>query len=174
MVRTANAKSEHVKVVQLLLEHGARPDARDLCGKTIIHYCTGPLCMPGTSTLLEIADLCIARAVELNLPKLVDVRDRFGGIPLLQAIMCNRADLVAFLCKKNGADVTIKDFDGADPQEMVQLMPSLRSIVDEARNLSSYKVFKGKCNNCQATNVETHKCGKCRIATYCSRDCQVR
>ena len=70
--------------------------------------------------------------------------------------------------------MTIKDFDGADPQEMVQLMPSLRSIVDEARNLSSYKVFKGKCNNCQATNVETHKCGKCRIATYCSRDCQVR
>ena len=50
--------------VKLLLEHGARCDARDLCGKTIVHYAAGPLCTPSDNTVLELADMCIQKAKE--------------------------------------------------------------------------------------------------------------
>jgi hypothetical protein len=34
--------SSQLKAVQLLLEYGARPDAKDVCGKTVCHYGMGP------------------------------------------------------------------------------------------------------------------------------------
>jgi hypothetical protein len=62
----SNDGSANVEVVRLLLKHGARPDARDVCGKTIVHYCCGPLCKPGSKVLLDMADFCITRAAELS------------------------------------------------------------------------------------------------------------
>jgi hypothetical protein len=172
MMGGANDGASSVEVVRILLAHGARPDARDVCGKTIVHYCCGALCRPGTTTLLDIADLCINRAKELNLPKLVDTRDRFGEIPMMQAIMMTRVDLMEFLCTKHGADAHIKDYDGADPQKMAQFSPSIRAVMNSARNVASYEDFKARCLNCQGTSAATFRCSKCNVATYCSQDCQ--
>jgi hypothetical protein len=173
MMGGSNDGASSVEVVRILLANGARPDARDVNGKTIVHYCCGALCQPGAPTLLQIADLCIDRTKELSLPKLVDSRDRFGEIPLMQAIMMTRPDLAEFLCTKHGADASIKDYDDADPEKMAQFSPSLRAIVNKSRNTASYQEFKANCVHCQATGVVTFKCGKCRVATYCSKDCQV-
>eukprot|EP01032_Pedospumella_encystans_P013920 gene13920-16007_t len=170
----ATGKKQNLEVAQLLLEHGARPDARDLCGKTIIHYCAGPLCAPGSTTLLDIADLCIARAAELNQPPLVDARDRFGGVALQQPVMLNRVDLVAFLCTKHSADATIRDNDNMCAEKMADFSIDIRAIINKSRNKSSYKAFKSQCLNCLATDIPTSKCKRCLVATYCSRECQVQ
>ena len=47
----------HMIVATILLRFGARPDAKDLTGKTIIHYAAGPMATPAT---LCIASYCIA------------------------------------------------------------------------------------------------------------------
>ncbi|CAB9510601.1 expressed unknown protein [Seminavis robusta] len=47
---------KQMSVVKLLLEYGARPDARDVCGKTVCHYGAGAMATPMT---LEAVRLCI-------------------------------------------------------------------------------------------------------------------
>jgi hypothetical protein len=45
--QTEQRSQDYVKLFNLLLSHGARVDARDLCGKTVLHYAIGPLCREG-------------------------------------------------------------------------------------------------------------------------------
>jgi hypothetical protein len=45
-----------VAVAKLLLEYGARPNAKDVCGKTVCHYGMGWM---ATNMTLEVCDLCI-------------------------------------------------------------------------------------------------------------------
>jgi hypothetical protein len=45
-----------LKVVQILLEYGARPDARDIIGRTVVHYGAG---IYATDVTLEIVTMCI-------------------------------------------------------------------------------------------------------------------
>jgi hypothetical protein len=169
----SNDGSGNVEVVRLLLKHGARPDARDVCGKTIIHYCCGPLCKPGSKVLLDIADLCITRAAEMSLPKLVDARDRFGGVALQQAVMTMRTDFAHFLCTKYRADANIEDYDGCSPFTMADSVPAVRSIMVTAQSQSNYEQFKAVCLQCRARGMKTFRCSRCNIATYCSKECQV-
>ena len=48
---------DYVGTLRLLLEHGARPDARDICGKTFVHYASGPLCID--AMVFEMMDTVI-------------------------------------------------------------------------------------------------------------------
>ena len=48
---------DYIGTLKLLLEHGARPDARDICGKTFIHYASGPLCID--AMVFEMMDAVI-------------------------------------------------------------------------------------------------------------------
>ncbi|KAL3935039.1 MAG: hypothetical protein SGBAC_009364 [Bacillariaceae sp.] len=50
---------EHAKVAKLLLRHGASPDAKDVLGKTVVHYGAGAMATPMT---MEIAGMCIKAA----------------------------------------------------------------------------------------------------------------
>lgn len=36
---------DNLGTLRVLLHHGARPDSRDICGKTFVHYASGPLCI---------------------------------------------------------------------------------------------------------------------------------
>jgi ankyrin repeat protein len=105
-----NRRADHVAVVKLLLSHGARTDARDLCGKTAIHYCTSRLCLPNDPRLLEMGDLIFEASKTQNVnPPLVDFPDRFGNVALHDTVMAARLDLVRYLVVKHGADPTIAD-----------------------------------------------------------------
>jgi len=48
-----------IEVAKLLLQYGARPDAKDVCGKTVCHYGAG--CM-ATKMTLKVAEMCISAA----------------------------------------------------------------------------------------------------------------
>lgn len=48
---------DQIEVAKLLLQYGARPDAKDVCGKTVCHYGAG--CM-ATKMTLKVAEMCIA------------------------------------------------------------------------------------------------------------------
>ncbi len=47
---------DHFQVFKILLKYGAKPDSKELTGKTVIHYAAGMMAQPIT---LEMADLCI-------------------------------------------------------------------------------------------------------------------
>lgn len=48
--------SRHEEVAELLLQYGARPDARDVCGKTVCHYGMGAM---ATKMTLKVVTMCI-------------------------------------------------------------------------------------------------------------------
>lgn len=57
MVATVNKQQEAiVKVAELLLSYGARPDARDVCGKTVCHYGMGAM---ATDFSIKVCEICI-------------------------------------------------------------------------------------------------------------------
>ena len=53
-------KENHVTTAKILLKHGARPNAKDVLGKTVCHYGAGAV---SKSMTLEVVDMCI-RATE--------------------------------------------------------------------------------------------------------------
>jgi hypothetical protein len=144
-------------VMKLLIDNGARVDAKDLCGKTILHYVIGPLCVEGNIVPLNMADLCINKTKEKNLsPPLVDVRDRFGAVPLFQAIYINRADLVLFLSKRHHANPRLADNDGMIPIKLMEKLPGKVGIImRDALNKESYHKYIALCVSCgQSPNQE--------------------
>lgn len=175
-----SAKPSYREVMKLLLEHGARYQARELTGKTLLHYIMGPLCFEGNSEMLEMADMCIQKAKADGMsPALVNVQDRFGGVCLLQVIMMIRVDLVTFLCTKHKADPRIADNDGAVPTRMVELIPGLRNIILPSANKLAANEFRRthkselECHCCGKSDVEKLlNCSRCRIAKYCNPACQ--
>jgi len=52
-------QGQYICIAKELLARGARPDARDVCGKTVAHYGAGAAATPLT---LSIVDLCIEKA----------------------------------------------------------------------------------------------------------------
>lgn len=48
-----------LKNVELLLRYGARPDAKNVTGKTVCHYGSG---LKATETSLAMVDMCIPAA----------------------------------------------------------------------------------------------------------------
>jgi hypothetical protein len=148
---------DYYGVMKLLIDNGARVDAKDLCGKTILHYVIGPLCVEGNIVPLNMADLCINKTKEKNLsPPLVDVRDRFGAVPLFQAIYINRADLVLFLSKRHHANPRLADNDGMIPIKLVEKLPGRVGIImRDALNKESYHKYIALCVSCgQSPNQE--------------------
>jgi hypothetical protein len=53
-----------IKAAKLLLFHGARPDAKDVCGKTVFHYGAG---VYATMTTMKIAKMCMEAAESCHL-----------------------------------------------------------------------------------------------------------
>jgi hypothetical protein len=57
--RDSTTRPGQLEVVRLLLEYGARPDAKDVCGKTVCHYGAGAM---ATIVTLEAVDMCMEAA----------------------------------------------------------------------------------------------------------------
>jgi ankyrin repeat protein len=156
-----------VGVVISLLENGARCDARDLLGKTIIDYAVGALSDHESPVLLNIADLCIARSKEIGLTgSLVDYQDRFGDTPLMMAVIMNREDLVTHLLKKH-ADSSITNLDNISSLDIAPEASAIKQLLING----SHKLKKIKCNVCKKFG-KTFLCARCNHASYCSKDCQ--
>jgi hypothetical protein len=101
----SSVRFDFLETMQLLLDAGARVDARDLCGKTVLHYLVGPLFKEPVGWSMLRA--CIERSRQLQLqPPLVDVQDRFGATIVLYAVIMNLTKLVKVLCEDYRADTT--------------------------------------------------------------------
>jgi hypothetical protein len=61
---SAQLYENQMEVVKVLLQYGARPDAKDVVGKTIFHYGSGIMATP---TTMKIASMCMLAAESSHL-----------------------------------------------------------------------------------------------------------
>lgn len=102
----------------------------------------------------------------------MDFPDRFGNVALHDTVIARRLDLVRYLVVKHGANPTIADNYNVTPIS-VALPGPVCDLLIECKNKEEYKEHKSRCAKCHKVGVDTLRCGKCRVANYCSRDCQV-
>ena len=141
------------ETMQLLLAAGARVDARDLCGKTVLHYLVGPMFKePAGWNMLQA---CIESSSQLQLQApLVDLQDRFGVTAVLYAVMMNLTKLVKSLCENYGADTAIADWSGISSHTFLTLNGDIKRIITES---SGRTIAAATCCFCKA-QAATKKC----------------
>ena len=124
---------DHKEIVRLLLASGARVDALNFVGKTVVHIGAG---QQATARTLEMVEMCVRKHEETRAEgetRLVDVQDRMGSVAMHEVVMSNRADAARVLLRLR-ADPTLKDADGCAPNKA--LSPFLNGNV--AHVISTY------------------------------------
>lgn len=96
------ARTDHVKVLERLLEAGAGVNVKDAVGNSPLHYCFYPVWTVGNPTPLTMAGMLLQRGADIN------AVNRFGVTPLIQCLYDTdiHPDMIEFLLE-NGADTTI-------------------------------------------------------------------
>ena len=163
-----STRFDFLETMRLLLEAGARVDARDLCGKTVLHYLVGPLFKEPAGWGMMQA--CHEASLLLQLqPPLVDMQDRFGATVVLYAVMMNLTSVVKALCENYRADPTIADWSGISAHTFFTLNGDIKRII--TRTSGRTIAAADTCSFCKA-QTETKKCSGCSVARYCSQKCQ--
>jgi hypothetical protein len=178
------AVSQHVALARMLLENGALPNARDIAGFTAFHLATNATA--ANETVLAIAAMLPQYGGDPN------VRNRFGQVPLIEAVMSTRLDCIRVLVEA-GADPSIEDLsmrtlhDNAKKNKkrspaQVQVVPTPRSLaIAQPAVLRLFSVASlsrtepDASYGCSAPGCDLpglKVCLQCRRASYCGAACQ--
>lgn len=107
----------------------------------------------------------------------VNQRDRYGQVPILNAIMTGNIPSIDLLMEF-GADLDIGDADNVIPREFfVQGGPEVAATVTkwlQKRSGEATLLAEKECGNCKSSGsgVSLKLCSKCRSIKYCSTSCQ--
>lgn len=156
-----HSRAKFVSIVAALCDAGARVDARDIGGCTPLGVAAA---QDSTDASLRIVQLLAGHGVNPS------IRTRFGESLLVPTIMGRNEQAFRALLRV-GADLTIADFNGTSPADQIVNIPSfLRTAADEN------KAAPPLLSTCEACGKEksSKRCGRCRVATYCTRGCQVQ
>ena len=168
-----SAETNHISCMKLLLEKGARVEAKDVAGHTPLHHCVTSM---ANSLTLELAEILI-EVGKAN----VDSRNRFGATPLFEPVLVGRKDCVNLLAK-HGANLDVTDNDGINLMQIGARIPFLSGraeMMSEAMMLHAEhkkKVAQDQgqyraCAACKSTQ-NTKRCSNCYVNWYCSVSCQ--
>ena len=163
--------SDHMKVLEKLIELGADLSVKDVAGKTFLHHCFAGISNPTTRAM---AELVLKAGLDPN------IQDRFGGTPLFAAVcQHNLSDIELLL--KYGANPCIKEYENGDScLDMAQMHPAMNKLIrkymcrDALKERNRLKEEHGgslsKCLECGKDKAE--RCKGCFVARYCSKACQ--
>lgn len=153
---------EHAKVIIFLIMKGAPVDLPDIVGNTALHHLATYNRVPKVLKVL------------FNGKPNPNARDRYGSTPVHNAIMQGQAEILE-MCLANGGDLDVKDGDGVAPTTMVvDVSPEIAAIIgkytSKKASVAEKVEDKSKCMVCGKSGVL--QCTKCRVARYCSPECQ--
>jgi len=164
----------HIKILEKILEYGARMDVHDVKGMTPLYY---SVCQDSRDkdnlnrTIMTMARMLLEKGANPNL------RNRFGGVPLIQC-MKETGEEAAQLLIDFGADPTIETYDSISPMEISMQYPaieaifttSFKEVVKKERKAAKENADFKKCEACKS--LAGKRCSGCYMAWYCCGECQ--
>ena len=171
-------RAQHVALARSLLEAGAKPNAKDVGGFTAFHLATNG--NVANTASLQIAAMLPQYGGDPN------VRNRFGQVPLIEAVMTTRMDVIECLVRA-GADPSKEDLSTAalpakqlkraggsiTPISLAKSQPAVVTLFSQAelaRAKMDPVVFTCSNPGCDKVGVKT--CSRCLRSWYCSGECQ--
>ncbi|KIM24498.1 hypothetical protein M408DRAFT_26968 [Serendipita vermifera MAFF 305830] len=155
--------SQHAKVIVFLILKGAPIDLPDIIGSTALHHAAFHNKVPKVLQVL------------FNGKPDPNARDRCGATPVHTAMMRAQAEALE-RCLVNGGDPDLRDGGGISPAALLSCVPPAISAIltrymNKKSGITEILADKGKCVVCGKSGT-VMKCEKCRVARYCSVECQ--
>eukprot|EP00978_Attheya_sp_CCMP212_P003707 scaffold7843_cov47-Attheya_sp.AAC.2 len=138
-----------VAIATMLLKYGARPDAKDVCGKTVCHYGAGQM---ATDMTMKVVDMCIPAAQSSHLfgkqVQLYGLRNESmnGKIGTAKGYIAGTPGRRAVYLLEEKKEMAIKPgniclIGGSRPQNEAEPRPNLCDIQDRLGSVSLLEVF---------------------------------
>lgn len=155
---------QHLETMKYLLDRGTPPDEPDIVGITAIqHIAIGQTPVPALLRML------LQRGANPN------HQNRYGEAALHQAFQIGHPETIDILLEF-GADLDVEDADDFPARSMyLQSGPTIPAIVHKWMNKragTSAPMQERACDACRKPSDKLKLCGKCKLARYCSVDCQ--
>ncbi|KAF8814880.1 ankyrin [Phlegmacium glaucopus] len=160
----ADHRTKHMDVLKFLLSCGLPVDIPDIAGLTALHHAV-------SSDSLQVP---LARAL-LQAGADVNYQSRYGEVPLWGAFMKGHLAGIDLLMEF-GADLDIQEADGTTPRKgILSFGPQVTATVQkwiQRRAGEEMPQVEKRCDHCLRMDRSLKNCSKCRVARYCSVECQ--
>ena len=163
----------HVQIAKLLIDKGARVNAKDIGGSTPLHHCMSQF---GNSYSLEIARVLVANGGSIN------SINRFGATALFEPCITLNYEYIEFLVCQ-GCNPKYVDSFGVSCYAYASMNQKIASIFSKGncrmaekekwiQKLSGKENLIDACSFCGGKDKGLKKCSGCLAAGYCSATCQ--
>ncbi|KAF7370930.1 hypothetical protein MSAN_00727000 [Mycena sanguinolenta] len=156
----------HMETLQYLFTKGLSPDVEDLVGFTALHHAT--TCPVPKD---ELTRCLLEHGANVN------HRSRYGEISLLGTMQLNLIPTIEILMA-SGADIDIPDADGCTARRFFlscgpQVTATINKWIRKRTGEDAPRAEKC-CDACGKMDASLKNCGRCRVARYCSSECQAK
>ncbi|KAJ7186842.1 ankyrin repeat-containing domain protein [Mycena filopes] len=155
------------QTLEYLFSKGMPPDVEDIAGFTALHH--------ATTSPIPKDDLtrCL-----LDHGANVNHRSRYGEISLLGCMQLNLIPTIDILMEY-GADLDIPDADGWTARRHFlscgpQVTATITKWIRKRTGASEAPRASKSCDTCGKSDAPLKNCARCRIARYCSSECQAK
>ena len=128
---------EHVRILEKLLELGAKVNVRDSAGYTPLAHC---LTSAGNETTFKMARMLLEKGADPNL------KNRLGWIPLRESLICENRPYIKLLMEF-GSDPFSKCNEGINCYDVVRMYPGVAPLLKKGEK-SRLKEDREEFKNC--------------------------
>ncbi|KAG6877909.1 hypothetical protein C0993_002395 [Termitomyces sp. T159_Od127] len=155
---------DHLAALRFLITRGLNVDIPDIAGWTALQHV-----VIGQSLRVDLLHELLKSGANVN------HQNRYGEVALFGAYQKNYTNAIDLLLEY-GADLDIPEADGFTPrQTFLKFGPKVTAVVQKwirKRNGQEAPRNGKRCDSCGATDIPLKNCAKCRVARYCSVECQ--
>ncbi|KAJ7207973.1 hypothetical protein GGX14DRAFT_455043 [Mycena pura] len=153
-----------LETLEYLLSKGLPPDVPDIVGYTALHHATS-----SREPTDDLTRCLLEHGANVN------YQNRYGENPLLGALQLNLVSMVDLLMEF-GIDIDLADADGWTAREnFTQYGPRVTATLTKwIRKRSGEEAPRAEkcCDACGVSTASLKNCARCRVARYCSPECQ--
>jgi hypothetical protein len=162
------------KFVKFFLDHGAKINRQPRTNST-----TQPISIAAQNGHAECVAVLAQKAIDLGQKYHLEARNKFGRTPCYEALYRGRIEMVGVLAKA-GADLRCV----SPPYYWIQKPhdPDTGSLIDPTHHLQNHHAVDMAvqsfatvtCVACGDSSDTIKQCGKCKLAYFCNRECQIK
>lgn len=106
----ASLTEQRTRIIRALCEAGARVDAKDVAGHTIVHHCAGQANLPSNSAELQSWFGDVMRMLVVEYGANINARNRYHQPALTEVVMAGNVKILKVMMEC-GADPTVGDHE---------------------------------------------------------------